>query len=1447
MKNLLKHSLVFSLTSVLLTSNLYTPNKVVIAEELSKNNVVLENQDNKDLENRSSEELSNEKTVVSKRKDGKYSVNFFDDIVQTKSGEDWEEVNPNFEEVSSDKFSTKSTDLLINFDSEIDSKTPMLVVGNQKNDIVTFTFKGMESNKRLIPINTSEGKITENKLTHEEILNDIDLRHTALNMEIKEDIILNKPTSEINSFVYEIQTKLKANLKKDGSISFTNLKGDMVYVMPAPMMSDSSINDKSGLSAESYDISYTLEPTQNGYELRLSPSKDWINDKDRVYPIYIDPSLAKDASLDTFISSASPETNFNKYWNSSLAEYVLRVGKYDSGTGTNYSFIKMPSLSDLKGANVSDAILKSFVKWSFYPETKTGIWVDSVNSNWSETELNWNSKPLSTNITSTTVSKNQWANFNVTSALKTIANGSRTDYGFKLHTNGNGQTYWKQLTASENSKNKTNLEITYSYPQMGSLKTDVFPSGAGATTGYIDLSWPSVKYATNYRLQLYNGKGWRTIYNGTSLKYSTKDKKIWPKLSQYSTRDDLTGGIAFRSGDGMELPMDPSPMYTQSSGVESTSKAYQFRVVADYKLGSSPVSKVTKQTLEGIIPDQPVAPKIIENVSFLEDEQGYFRVDWEQVEGANSYDLELFNGNNYERIPVGNVTSWSSKGKRIFPSEDELELLIPGTTKVFHSDFSGTDFLTNAKELYKKNGLSTTYHNTTNYYVKVVAKSSKGESTPSGFTRINFPMKKVEFGLESIRESENEQNIFLNWDSIDNAAGYLIYMYNGKTYQLVDDVSSNQLEWSTKNKKIWPKTDQGTLFRSKQKDGMDIPLNPESFYEKNGDLLNFKSDFSFKVLAYRGVNNAYVPFDNLYYIGLGDGFADYSSETSFSNNYVDTPEDFQVDENDLGNGKGAFNLSWSKVNNASGYTISIFNGQEFELFDVGNVETWTTSGKKIFPLDTEINASSFKLHKDNNGTDFDYDASKLYQNAKYFSDEDNMFQFKVTAYKDGISSKSSEVEYGTIDNNVEQPTDYSPKEVVGEEIYPEECPDMTTTAKCMLDIFNTNLEENQKAVDEIETLKKSMDSSYTPQSQDFKKEYRDILEGLQTKVASENVIDQITEIEAESKLSGLTGEEQLLSEEDDVVESSDFDVPLNLKIENLAKDSVAIAAIKSSYNNQPEETDLNALDQYTLFSRVDTYYTYNDRFIPAKEYLEILKKSESAATKQVVLKGLKITVKISYKADYDKKKKKYILNYNFSIDDEFGDVPKYYKVEREFLKRDSIFKTYTKLQKNKVKKKYVTHPKSKYAPAANIFDEVTINSTLFRNVKYTITAKGYKPMVQSTRVHLLNKKGSLYPPLDDPYTKKKLPYPHQTTYEKVTKKQAAEGRRQWKNYRTNYRKYYMNTYKGSPNGKGKTDWGGIDCHHIRQIDHGGSATDNKNIIPLIRKEHHTVTTWWSAY
>ncbi|QNR22528.1 DNRLRE domain-containing protein (plasmid) [Exiguobacterium sp. Helios] len=988
-----------------------------------------------DLEEKIGETITTPFMETEKKEEGSYELTVYNDENFLERKGTWDDVDMHLIEKEKSTIEPKNTKIDVQFDRMISSDEAFMKINdlNSKNNI-TFQFEGVQTKDGLQKIERRAAETINNRIIYKNVYPELDVRHIVMNEEVKEDIILNEPNEEIERFIYRIDTDLDARLDDEGNIIFKDSTNNGIeFTMPAPVMSDSSFDVNSGLSKESRDIRYELTKENDGYSLALVPNKEWLNGEDLQYPVYIDPTITNGTAQDAFVTSADPKGNYKKFWSSAQGEYVLRVGKYDNQTGTNYAFMKMDGLNDLKGATISSANLKTYVKWSYHPTTKTGIWLDKVNSSWSDSTINWDNKPASTNITSTTAAREQWATFNVKKTIQQIADGSSNDYGFKLHANGNDQNYWKQITASESAK-KSNMVVSYSYPQMKGLKAEAYPTAAGSSTGYVNLSWTKATEANGYRLQLFNGKGWRTIYKGTATNFSTKNKKIWPTTVQYKDKDSLTGGVAFREGDGMELPVDPSPMYRTSSNSTTTSKAYQFRVVADYELGSSEASTVVKPVLDGIIPENPEMPQLEKIESNKADDKGWFELEWDETEGASSYDLLIFNGETYERIPVGNVTSWSSKGKRVFPTEAQQLSSNPGA--FFRKNGDGRDFLTDPRSLYSSTGPK--YSNSTNYFVKIIAKSEKGESLPSSALKIWFPTKDPVLHGKGFKYEGSENLGYLNttWSSIEEAKGYVVLLHNGASKQIVARLDKDETFWSSKFRGLWPISDVSKSFEAEGM-GYELLKSPEKLYDLTKNSSLDTSLYYVTVQSFRAEDATKDLTDPSRYLGPSDSESEESTSaieiSEKENTVVETNTSYKkllapkvevvVSENNEVDEESEdvmvstpltsdLHVSWEPVEDVIKYQVLFYNGHESTYFDVpGNQTSWTTENKKIFPTDEQLSNGELSFRTNDDGKILPRSPGPLYKKVNSSlgvnQDLDSGYQISITAvHQDGSREPS---------------------------------------------------------------------------------------------------------------------------------------------------------------------------------------------------------------------------------------------------------------------------------------------------------------------------------------------------------------------------------------------------------------------------------------------------------
>ncbi|QHJ71349.1 DNRLRE domain-containing protein [Planococcus halotolerans] len=687
-------------------------------------------------------EMVEERTENSKvfsNGDGTFTEEIYPEPIHNEDAAgDWQDISTDLkEDTKEEKISGENTKLEVVFPSVVDDT--YVTIQNDGNTL-KYELLSAEGPAGVVQALPPTIDYTENTIFHREIFPAVDLRSILFDTSLKEDLILTE-AADYHTFHYQVHTSLKGKLNEDGSISWTENEEE-IFTTPAPVMSDSNVDEFSGEAVRSEDLAFSLEKNELGYLVTLTADPEWLSSPDREYPIYIDPTTSLPTSADSFVSSAYPTANYDSYWDSNGGYYSLRAGYFDASSGTQFSYLQQ-NVAHLKGATIDSATFSVYTSHSYYPTTATGLWIDAVSAAWSPSTLTWNNKPASTAITSTNVYKGQWANFNVTSTVQQWATGTKANYGFKLHTNGNGQTYWKRFYASENSTNKPYLSVTYSYPTPAAPTVKATNNNDGTDTGYLDVSWPSVPGATDYIVYLYNGASYQGFRTGNATSWSTKGQNLWPTEEQlYNGKYQLSS-----NGQGQELPVDPSETYQVSGGTYGDRTLYFVRVAAVYEAGRSGMSSAN-------IPYIPLSKPTgtVSNTSiYLDDATGYLSTTWNPVPLAQGYKVYLFNGKTYEQVadlPVDptkpdQALKWSSQGKKLWPTAADIsagryQLRLDGT---------GVELAKDPSAVYQVGG----YGANKNYYTRVVAytTSTHPQSVNSNVARAQMPDKQEPLGLEA--------------------------------------------------------------------------------------------------------------------------------------------------------------------------------------------------------------------------------------------------------------------------------------------------------------------------------------------------------------------------------------------------------------------------------------------------------------------------------------------------------------------------------------------------------------------------------------------------------------------------------------------------------------------------------------------------------------------------
>lgn len=730
-------------------------------------------------------ELENKRTEYTKTYEdqtGRLYKEIYAEPVHAKDGKIYEEIDNSVvtDQNNQNMIKTENTSLTAEFPKSLQNNKG-IVFKRGEHQVEFELTAANQMDKKILPNVLSKAILAENKVQYNEIYPAVDLRHITFNEEVKEDWIIKKYTG-INQFFYKLKTDLSPIIQADGSIGFFEKsdKVSPVFTLPAPEMMDSNINESKGEGTYSNQVKYLLNKnTDNSFTLTLDINKEWLASSDRKYPVYVDPSVSIDALGDAYISSKAPTTNFNQKWDPVQGEYVLQTGYYDSTSGTNYAFIKFSVANELKGAVIDSASLQAYVTHAYYATQKNGLWVDEANSKWAINEINWNNKPSSTKISSTLVGRDEWAKLDVKSTLQAWVSEERTNTGFKLHTNGNGKTYWKKITASE-SANKPKLVISYHYDQMPTPTMSSQLDNATAKTGSVNVNWKSVFGASSYKLQMFDGYRYETVYTGSALSWTSKDKKIFPKAPfSSSSRYKM-------DGTGTELPVDPSAFYSANLGSSTTTKTYKFRIVPVYPTGDGPTSTIISKEIPVPAgePDLPtVTTGTYSETDTVNKGRGWLNVKWNKVANATGYKVRIWNGSVYKNYTVGKDTSSiSTKGKKIWPTDTQIQ---SGVKDLYDATLDDASSVGKGAEL--PIDPSTTYGNSSSRYsVRVIAISAAGDSPSSD---VNYGYMKL-YAPKNVKITSNEDNLVQNktslkvdWSPSAGANYYEVQLNNGTTIE----------------------------------------------------------------------------------------------------------------------------------------------------------------------------------------------------------------------------------------------------------------------------------------------------------------------------------------------------------------------------------------------------------------------------------------------------------------------------------------------------------------------------------------------------------------------------------------------------------------------------------------------------------------------------------------
>lgn len=150
------------------------------------------------------------------------------------------------------------------------------------------------------------GVVDGNAETYSSVLPSTDLTYATTSSGLKETLTFaNASIPQTYVIDLAVSSGLSLKLARQGALQVLNQQGQTVAEVPAPSMVDAA-------GKESRDVQVALTDGGNGtYKLSVTPSRSWLTDSKRAYPVKLDPSTTFGFdSQDCFINSATPTTSY---------------------------------------------------------------------------------------------------------------------------------------------------------------------------------------------------------------------------------------------------------------------------------------------------------------------------------------------------------------------------------------------------------------------------------------------------------------------------------------------------------------------------------------------------------------------------------------------------------------------------------------------------------------------------------------------------------------------------------------------------------------------------------------------------------------------------------------------------------------------------------------------------------------------------------------------------------------------------------------------------------------------------------------------------------------------------------------------------------------------------------------------------------------------------------
>ncbi|MFF0701562.1 fibronectin type III domain-containing protein [Streptomyces tendae] len=294
-------------------------------------------------------------------------------------------------------------------------------------------------------------------------------------------VVKTRPDSGAYSYTLPLKAKgLKVRQLADGSVEFTDEKNKKRAVMPAPVMWDATVDERSGKHTHKARVGLEVVQKGSSVDLVVTPDAGFLADPDTAYPVTVDPSTSSLSSIfDTYVQRGETVD-----WSSDTELDIGNPGtKNSDGTyRTARSFITW-NTAPIADALVSKATLSLWNFHSANTDCSAQPW-EVWTANNASTSSRWTNQPAmgAKYATSTSTRGNPdctadgWITADVT-ALAQYWAGKQWDHaGMGLRASDEDVVaQWKRVNSANAASNPPKLVVNYNHRPLTGTKQEAGP------------------------------------------------------------------------------------------------------------------------------------------------------------------------------------------------------------------------------------------------------------------------------------------------------------------------------------------------------------------------------------------------------------------------------------------------------------------------------------------------------------------------------------------------------------------------------------------------------------------------------------------------------------------------------------------------------------------------------------------------------------------------------------------------------------------------------------------------------------------------------------------------------------------------------------------------------------------------------------------------------------